>query len=169
MVLRTWAGAVAGERAMKKFINHIDHVTWISRLENIEANVARLEAITDGKLLRFERDDMGFIMYLDWDAGLEVVAPMDERTPFNEALHDRLDTQGEGLLGVVFGVPDLEAHKAKLEAKGFEVGPLMDDLPTSPWHDRIVLRERMGPPVMDSWMVLGQIDYQDDVVQFVDV
>ena len=154
---------------MKKFINHVDHVTWISRLENVEKHVADLEAITDGKLLRFERADMGFVMYLDWDSGLEVVAPMDEKTPFNQALHDRLEKHGEGLLGIVFGVPDLEKHKEKLEAKGFFVGPLMDDLPTSPWHHRIVLRERMGPEVLNSWMVFGQIDYQDDVIQFVDV
>ena len=112
---------------------------------------------------------MGFVMYLDWDAGLEVVAPMDERTPFNEALHDRLEKQGEGLLGIVFGVENLEKHKEKLEAKGFEVGPLMDDLPSSPWHHRLVLRERAGPEVINSWMILGQIDYQDDVVKFVDV
>jgi hypothetical protein len=154
---------------MKKFINHVDHVTWISRLENIEANVANLETITDGHLVRFERADMGFVMYLDWDSGLEVVAPFDERTEFNQALHDRLQTHGEGILGIVFGVDNLEKHKEKLEAKGLQIGPLMDDLPSSPWHDRLVLRERAAPAVMNSWMILGQIDYQDDVVKFVDV
>lgn len=154
---------------MKKFVNHIDHVTWISRLENIEKNVADLEAVTDGNLLRFVREDMGFVMYLDWDAGLEVVAPLEERTEFNQALHDRLETHGEGLLGVVFGVDNLEKHRAKLEGKGMQVGPLMDDLPTSPWHSRIVLRERAAPEVINSWMILGQIDYQDDVIKFVDV
>ncbi len=154
---------------MKKFVNHVDHVTWISRMENIEANVAMLETLTDGNLLRFERADMGFVMYLDWDSGLEVVAPMEEKTAFNQALHDRLETHGEGLLGIVFGVENLEKHKEKLEARGLAVGPLMDDLPTSPWHHRIVLRERAAPEVMNSWMILGQIDYQDDVVKFVDV
>lgn len=154
---------------MKKFVKHVDHVTWISRLETVEANVAQLEAVTDGKLIRFARDDMGFVMYIDWDAGLEVVAPYDERTPFNEALHDRLEKQGEGMLGIVFGVEDLEKHKEMLEAKGMEVGPLMNDLPTSPWHHRLVLRERAAPEAINSWVILGQIDYQDDVVKFVDV
>lgn len=154
---------------MKKFINHIDHVTWISRLANIEKNVAELEAVTEAKLLRFARDDMGFVMYLDWEAGLEVVAPYDERTAFNAMLHDRLETHGEGLLGVVFGVENLEKHKEKLEAKGMFVGPLMDDLPTSPWHHKIVLRERIAPSVLNSQIVLGQIDYQDDVIRFEDV
>lgn len=154
---------------MKKFVNHVDHVTWISRLETLDENVAQLEAVTGGNLIRFARDDMGFVMCIDWDAGLEVVAPYAERTPFNEALHDRLAKQGEGVLGIVFGVEDLEKHKEMLEAKGMEVGPLMDDLPTSPWHHRLVLRERTAPEAINSWMVLGQIDYQDDVVKFVDV
>ena len=30
---------------MKKLVNHIDHVTWISHPDNIEANVARLEQL----------------------------------------------------------------------------------------------------------------------------
>lgn len=31
---------------MKKFVNHIDHVTWISHPDNIATNLARLEKIT---------------------------------------------------------------------------------------------------------------------------
>ena len=155
---------------MKKFINHIDHVTWISRLQTIEKNVADLESVTGGKLLRFQREDMGFVMYIDWDAGLEVVAPMDERTEFNVSLHDWLEARGEGLMGVVFGVNDLEKHKDQLEAKGIPVGPVMDDLPTSPWHHRLMLRERaVLQPVIGSSIILGQIDYADDVIKLVDV
>ena len=154
---------------MKKFINHVDHVVWITRLENIEAHVASLEAVTEAKLERFERQDMGFVMYLDWAAGLEVVAPMAGKTAFNQALHDRLERHGEGPLGIVFGVENLEKHRQTLEAKGLPVGPLMDDLPTSPWHHRIVLRERAAPEAINSWIILGQIDYQDDVIQFADV
>lgn len=155
---------------MKKFVNHIDHVTWVSRLATIEKNVADLEAVTGGNLLRFQREDMGFVMYIDWDAGLEVVAPMDERTDFNVGLHQWLETRGEGIMGVVFGVADLEAHRAKLEAAGVPIGPLMDDLPTSPWHHRLVLRERaVLQPVIASSVILGQIDYADDVITFTDV
>lgn len=155
---------------MKKFVNRVDHVTWISRLENIESNVADLEAVTGGNLLRFQREDMGFVMYIDWDAGLEVVAPMDGRTDFNVSLHDWLEARGEGLMAVVFGVENLEKHKQALEAKGIPIGPPMDDLPTSPWHDRLVLRERaVLQPVIGSSLILGQIDYADDVIKLVDV
>lgn len=155
-------------RPMKKFINHVDHVAWISRPENIEANVAQLEKLTGAKLTRFERKDMGFVMYISWEAGLEVVAPLDYPTEFNQMLREWLDTRGEGVMSVVFGVKDLDKHKARLEALGIPVGPLMDDHPESPWHDKIVLWERMGGMVMNSCIVLGDIDYRDDVIPFVD-
>ena len=153
---------------MKKFRNHVDHVAWISRLENIEANVAQLEKLADAKLTRFQREDMGFVMYISWEAGLEVVAPLEKPTEFNQILRDWLATRGEGVMSVVFGVKDLDKHKARLEKQGFEVGPLMDDHPSSPWHHRIVLWERMGGMVMNSCFILGDIDYADTVIPFVD-
>lgn len=153
---------------MKKFTNHIDHVAWISRPENLEANVAQLEKLADAKLTRFERKDMGFIMYINWQAGIELVSPMKEPTEFNQMLHDWLKTHGEGVMSVVFGVRDLDKHKARLEKLGFEVGPLMDDHPDSPWHDKLVLWERMGGVALNTCFILGDIDYADDVIPFGD-
>ena len=153
---------------MQKFTNHIDHVAWISRPENLEANIAQLEKLADAKLVRFERADMGFIMYLNWEAGLEVVSPLPERTAFNALLHDWLDTRGEGVMSVVFGVRDLDAHKARLERLGFEVGPVMDDHPDSPWHHKLDLKERIAGTVMNSAFILGDIDYADGLIPFGD-
>ncbi|MFC0205739.1 VOC family protein [Novosphingobium soli] len=154
---------------MKKFVNHVDHVVYLSRWETVDANIASLEAVTGARLERCERRDMGALICVDWSAGLEVVAPLPERTAANGALCDRLDSHGEGLLAVVYGVADLEAEAARLEAAGFAVGPPMASDPIEPWYDRLVLRERFAPSVMGSWMVFSQIDYADDVVRFVDV
>src|SRR6476659_11132280 len=99
---------------MKKFVNHIDHVAWISRPENIEANVRKLEEMTGARLERFQREDMGVVMYISWEAGLEVVAPLPARTDFNAMIYETLETRGEGISSVVFGVRNLEAHKARL-------------------------------------------------------
>ncbi len=153
---------------MKKFINHVDHVAWLSHPDNFEANVARLEQITGATLKRFSRKDMGFTMCISWEAGLEVVAPMEERTDFNQWLWSELEAKGEGVSSVVFGVKDLDAHKARLEQLGFEVGPLMDDHPDSPWHDQLELWERNAGEVMNTNIILGDIDYQDDLIPFVD-
>ena len=153
---------------MKKFTNHVDHVAWISRPENLEANVAMLEKLSGAKLARFDRADMGFTMFISWEAGLEVVSPMEEPTDFNQMLWDWLNTRGEGVMSVVFGVRDLDKHKARLEAEGMEVGELMDDHPDSPWHDKLVLWERMAGMVMNSVFIFGDIDYADSVIPFGD-
>ena len=120
---------------MKKFINHLDHVAWVSHPENIEANVRQLERLSNARLTRFERRDMGLLLYISWEAGLEVMAPSSgQTTEANQPLRDWLEAKGEGIMFVIFGVADLDAHKARLEAMGCPVGPLVDDHADSPWH-----------------------------------
>ncbi len=153
---------------MKKFINHVDHVAWISRPENLDINIAQLEKLTGATLTRFTRKDMGFTMCISWEAGLEVVAPMEDRTDFNQWLWSELEAKGEGVSSVVFGVKGLEEHKARLAKIGIEVGPLMDDHPDSPWHDKIELWERMAGEAINTNIVLGDIKYADGVIPFVD-
>ena len=154
---------------MQKFINHVDHVAWLVRPENLDAHLAQMERVTGATLRRFSRADMGFTMCISWEAGLEVVAPMEERTEFNSWLWSELETKGEGVTSVVFGVKDLDWHKARLEKMGIPVGPLMDDHPDSPWHDELVLWERVvGEQVINTNIVLGDIDYAQGVIPFGD-
>ena len=154
---------------MKKFVNRVDHVVYISSWDSLDENIARLELVTGASLERCERPDMGAIICVDWSAGLEVVAPLPGDTEENAGLRERLVTHGEGLIAVVYAVENLEEHKAKMEAKGLYVGPLMETDPVEPWYDRIVLRERFGEPVMGSWMVFSEIDYSDNLIRYVDV
>ena len=153
---------------MQKFINHVDHVAWICRPENLDTHVARLEKLTGATLTRFARADMGFTMCISWEAGLEVVCPHDERSAFNDWLWSELEIKGEGVNSVVFGVKDLDWHKARLERLGFDVGPLMDDHPDSPWHDQLVLWERVAGQAINTNIILGDIDYRDGLVPFGD-
>jgi hypothetical protein len=153
---------------MKKFVNHLDHVAWVSRPETIERNVMELEKLSGVRLTRFERQDMGLILYISWEAGLEVMAPSPMPTEANRQLRDWLETRGEGVMFVIFGVKDLEAHKARLEALGFAVGPLVDDHASAPWHQKLVLQERQAGLVMNTNFVLGDIDYAEGVVSFGD-
>jgi hypothetical protein len=154
---------------MKKFTNHIDHVAWISRFENLEENLAALEARADAKLLRYTHEANGYVICVNWEAGLEVLAPLPGRTVYNGMMHDWLETRGEGVIMVAFGVKDLARHAARLEAMGIPVAPeFTDDAPT-PWRDQLVLRERMAGEVMNSIFVLADIDYADGLIPFGDV
>ena len=153
---------------MKKFINHVDHVAYLSSWENLDANIAHLETITGATLMLTPRPDDGTIMCVDWSAGLEVVAALPVEVEGNAHLRERLKTHGEGVVAVIYGVEDLEAHKAKLEAKGYEMGPLMGGTRGEPWTN-ILLRERFGPSIMGTFTVFSEIDYDDDLIRFVDV
>ncbi len=51
---------------------------------------------------------------------------------------------------------------------GLEVVAPMDDHPDSPWHDKLVLWERMAGEAMNTNIILGDIDYADDVIPFGD-
>jgi hypothetical protein len=42
---------------MKKFVNHVDHAVWISRPENLEANVAMLKDFMPNRAIVGGPDD----------------------------------------------------------------------------------------------------------------
>ncbi len=151
----------------KKFINHVDHVAYLSSWDSLDANIAHLEAVTGATLHRSESPDQGAIICVDWSAGLEVVAPL-PGNPAGQALLDRLQSHGEGVVAVIYGVENLEEHKAKMEARGYDVGPLMGGTRGEPWTN-ILLRERFGPAIMGTWTVFSEIDYDDGLIRFVDV
>ena len=44
----------------------------------------------------------------------------------------------------------------------------MDDHPSSPWHDKLVLWERVAGQAINTNIVLGDIDYADGVIPFGD-
>lgn len=153
---------------MKKFVNRVDHVQWICRIENLERHIADLEAVTDAKFAYVDRSDVGCLIYIDWSAGLEIIVPLAERSPFNQPLHDWLDTRGEGLFGIAFGVANIENHTEKLQARGLKVGPMLKNLPGAPWGENVVIREKSVPSVINSNILISQIDYADGIILFED-
>jgi hypothetical protein len=153
---------------MQKFTNHVDHVAWISWPATLNENVARLETLAGVKLTRFERKDLGIVICANWEAGLEILSISDPPTEFNRALRDWLETRGEGVMSVVFGVRELDVHERRLRLLGFDLGPLLDDDPASPWHHKLRLRERIAGEVLRTSFVLGDIDYADGLIPFGD-
>jgi hypothetical protein len=150
---------------MNQNINHVDHVLWVSHLKNQEANVARLSELTnqqfDGPV---SRPDVGLRVYLSWEGGLEIVAPLDVDTPIANSLRDHLTKKGEGLFGVVFGVPDIDAARARAERLGYKTGELVENLGDEPWKDKnVVMKESVVGEFMNSLFVFGEIVFRDGV------
>ena len=120
------------------------------------------------KLLRYEHRENGYIICVNWEAGLEILAPLDQRTDYNGMMHDWLETKGESVIFVAFGVADLARHAARLEAMGIEVSPQFEDRADTPWKDQLMLRERIAGTVTNSYFVLADIDYADGLIPFGD-
>jgi hypothetical protein len=154
---------------MKKFIDHLDHIAWISWPDTLNENIARLEQLSGVKLIRFDRKDLGIIICVNWEAGLEILSYSEPATEFNRTLRDWLSSHGEGVMSVVFGVKDLDAHKQRLRWWGIDVGPLVGNDPASSWHEQLALRSRVAGDVLNTSFVLGDIDYADDLITFRDV
>lgn len=67
-----------------------------------------------------ENDDgqaasFGVRVAMAWDAGVELVSPLADAP---SAIRDDLEANGEGVKGVVFAVPDLDAAKERAETLG---------------------------------------------------
>ena len=58
-----------------------------------------------------------------WDAGIELVAPLPERPSF---VRNHLEKKGEGLLGAVFAVEDVDATRDAAEELGVRVVGSLD-------------------------------------------
>lgn len=151
---------------MTRFIDHVDHVTWVCHQAEIDASAARLGALCDVELQGpWVREDLGLTIYLSWDAGLEIVAPHPRPTPFNQMLHDHLGQHGEGMFAVVFGVKDIEAARKRARALGYEPSELMTESADAPWagkHERLL--ESVIGRFLNTTFICGQIDYAEGVV-----
>ena len=69
-----------------------------------------------------ENDDgqaasFGVRVAMAWDAGIELVAPSPEAA---STIRDDLEANGEGVKGVVFAVPDVDAAKERAEGLGLD-------------------------------------------------
>lgn len=152
---------------MKKFLNHVDHVAWICRRENLEANVEALARLCDVDFgAPAVRDDIGLTIYLSWEAGLEVVAPHAEVTPYNKLLHDRLEQRGEGMWGVVFGVNHLEEARERARSLGYVPTAIVGEAPDAPWAGKVKVQESRATEFLGTWVIFGEIGYSDGVVSF---
>jgi hypothetical protein len=94
---------------VKRFINHVDHVCWLTRDENLDAAAKKMAAMAgakwDGPNVR---EALGIRQYLSWEAGLEIIAPQAGcTTDLCKQLNAVLETRGEGIWSVIIGKPNI--------------------------------------------------------------
>jgi hypothetical protein len=63
--------------------------------------------------------------FIDFDSGIEIVAPLGSASPGSANLTRFLQENGEGLHAIVFGVESLEGALANAAANGYQTGELI--------------------------------------------
>jgi hypothetical protein len=150
---------------MTKFINHVDHVAWISNIDTIDRNVEKLSRLFEVEFVGPRRsEELGFTMYLCWEAGLEMIAPHPQRTEFNRSMHEHLEARGEGPYAIIFGVRDLAKKRVWLDERGYAPSEAWGDDPSSPWSHKLKLKELDGGYHVNTRIIFSEIDYADGVV-----
>ncbi|MDG2303727.1 MAG: VOC family protein [Candidatus Binatia bacterium] len=74
---------------------------------------AKFEPVNDA-----DAEAYGVRCSISWNAGIELVSPVDGR---DSRIRTFLETNGEGLAGVIFAVEDVDATKQKAEAADIPV------------------------------------------------
>lgn len=146
---------------MRQFINHLDHFVWVCKTENLERYVQQFSDLFGAKFDGpFERENW-FRVYVSWDTGFEISAPLTEDSRGGQ----HLKKHGEGPYAMVFGVEDLEAAKSHARELGYD--PSEDILQTGeePWTYRLesIVEAYVGE-VLNTTMLFRHVVRKEGVV-----
>jgi hypothetical protein len=145
--------------ALKQNVNRIDHLAIVVSAASFENCLERLTRALEARFVRAEREDLGLLIAIDWDAGLEILAPTGPASP----LWDRLQTHGEGQITIIYGVKDLDAAASRAKAAGFGLGAEIGLIGGEPWAAQFdVLREIPLSELCGIRIALGQIEPRED-------
>lgn len=116
---------------MTQSIQRVDHITFIFYPENAEGEVARLESTLGVNIPPSPPLSPVIRLWVDFASGLEVITPIGradevgatgEDAAILDKLYEHLDTRGEGVITVVFGVADLDAAVRRADQAGATIG-----------------------------------------------
>jgi methylmalonyl-CoA/ethylmalonyl-CoA epimerase len=124
---------------MSQSSKRVDHVIFCLEPENVAS-----AATTFGQLLDIdlegpvERAGTGLVIYVDWDAGIELMAPTDPSIAREQ--RQFLDEHGEGVFRICFNFPDRDEALDRATSMGIEVKSRFDVLDLFPhWRNRFDL------------------------------
>jgi len=115
---------------------HVDHIILCLEPENVAAAAATFTKLLDIDLEGpLERAGTGLVIYVDWDAGIELMAPSDPSIAREQ--RQFLDEHGEGVFRICFNFPDRDEALDRAESMGIEVRSRFDVLDLFPhWRNR---------------------------------
>ena len=114
----------------------VDHVIFCLEPANVAQAAARFATLLDIEFEGpFETPGTGLVIYIDWESGIELMAPTDPAIAREQRAF--LDEHGEGVFRICFNFPDRDEALRRAESMGITVRSRFDVLDLFPqWHDR---------------------------------
>lgn len=106
------------ERGESAAADGLHHVVWCVAPEHFESVRRFWEGSLGVSLHEIDLPDLGLRVLISWRAGLEIMTPAYASGSMVDAAQAFLDEKGDGVYSVVYGVDDLDARVAELEAEG---------------------------------------------------
>jgi hypothetical protein len=120
----------------------LHHVVFCVRPEN-QDHAAGLWRELGLTFYQIDLDDLGLRVLIDWEAGIEIVSPVDDGGAQAASFTEFLTVQGEGFYSVVMAVPEVDGPAAIAARYGAPVryeqhrdhgGVHLDEITLSPLH-----------------------------------
>ena len=135
-------------------IQRIDHVAYIIKPGNFDACLDQLSTVLGIPFERSERDDLGFKIGLNWDAGIEIVSPTRQEGEY----WDLLEKKGEGVGFITFGVGSFDQGKSRAQVAGIKPGPEIGLRGDEAWfHKFETLRECSLGSIFGINLFIGEV------------
>jgi methylmalonyl-CoA/ethylmalonyl-CoA epimerase len=102
-------------------VAQVHHVCWCLRPEQMDGAKELWEERLQTELIDFAPPGLGLRVLINWDAGVEIIAPLGEGGTVGPKVREFLGARGEGVYAVVVDVDDLDQATADARAAGARV------------------------------------------------
>lgn len=135
-------------------VHGVHHVVWCVRPESLERVRAFWEGVIGVPLDALELPELGLKVLISWHGGVEIMSPAYESGLMLEPARQFLETRGEGVYAVVYGVRRIESVVAAFGRAG---GQLLfrEEIPP----DEVAARGLSGAGERFSILQAGFDDY----------
>ena len=128
---------------MQQPIDRVSHVVYCLEAEHLDRAAEFFSEVAGALFEDLSRPELGLRVMVDFERGLELIAPAPELGPVAERFLEHLKNNGEGLYDVVYGVRDLDETAERARAFGLGVTHRASFAEVPPWKGRFRALEEL--------------------------
>jgi len=152
---------------MSQNIQRVDHVIYAVRPENQKAYVEQMSKLCG---INFhgptERPKTGLRTYINWSAGINIVAAVSDAVPIGAQIASMVEQRGEGLIGIAFGVADMMKARQHAQDLGYDISDLIQNDGTEPYAaETEIMLETVVGNIMNNMFLFAEVKLTPDALK----